>query len=607
MSTQAAENNQFSLFRFIPMQRAGLLLALLGCIIYINTIGNKYALDDELVVNNNRYVLQGIDGIGSIFTTDMFDSYFKDYQTDQPLSGGRYRPLSMVTFAIEYELFGAMPAISHFINMLLYGVLVLLIFQVLTKSFRIQADVAFLTTLLFAVHPIHTEVVANIKSRDEILSLIFIMLTFRYVLLYVDTGKMKYTWYSALAIFLAFFSKEYAYVVIPMALVGIHIFRRQYSRRHALVATLVLAAVAVLYTYIRYSVVGLNVIRQNDILNNPYLLATPDETLATKIFVLLKYILLLVFPAQLSADYSFKQIPYYNFGSPLVWTSIIVHAGLVAIAVHGILKRKIAGFAAAWYLSSLLLVGNLLIDIGATMGERLVFHGSLGFCMLLAVGIVWLYRRFSLNYKIVAVFVGIIAIVASARTLARNPDWYNSDVLFIHDVKVVPNSVLANANASSYCIETSSDITDSVRKKELLIEGRAYAAKAVKYYPEFTNALINYGLAEYLLGNIDSALVHFLHAKKTLATSPYFKRIAGYFYDKGMAIGKANVPEAIFNLSVACKLDSVNAPAWTNLGGAYFTVQKFDSAQYCWQVALAIDPQNAEARQGYDVIQQMRK
>ena len=201
------------------LQLAILLLISFG--FYCNTILHEYALDDVIVITKNNFTLKGFSGIYDLITKDTFDGYttVKDL-----VAGGRYRPLSVVTFALEIGLFGLNhPAISHFINVLLYCSVVLMLFVFLDRFlFKKLILLSFVTTLIFAIHPIHTEVVANIKSRDELmallLTLISLYLFFTYLL---NRKRKKYLIFSLIAFFLSLLSKENAVTflaIIPLML-----------------------------------------------------------------------------------------------------------------------------------------------------------------------------------------------------------------------------------------------------------------------------------------------------------------------------------------------------------------------------------------------------
>ncbi|NJM16933.1 MAG: hypothetical protein HC896_17540 [Bacteroidales bacterium] len=189
-----------------------------GFVLYGNTLGHQYALDDTIVITENKFARNGFSGLKDIFAHDSFTGFFgtkKDL-----VDGGRYRPLSIATFAIEYEIFGPKPFVGHLINILLYIATGMVLFFLLR---RIALDLhitepqwlAFICSLMFMVHPVHTEVVANIKGRDELMALLFGLLAWMTVL-YMRTNNIKSLFLTALLLFLGLLSKENAVVFLFM-------------------------------------------------------------------------------------------------------------------------------------------------------------------------------------------------------------------------------------------------------------------------------------------------------------------------------------------------------------------------------------------------------
>lgn len=152
-------------------------------IIYTNSIFNDYNMDDELVTRNHRLTSKGISAIPEILTSP----YYKD-------KGGyeyEYRPMVLISFAIEKSFFGEHAGMSHFINVLLYALLCVLLFYMLSRLFKAYNPVfALLIALVFAAHPIHTEVVASIKNRDEMLAFIFGLSALWYAVAYAEEQKI---------------------------------------------------------------------------------------------------------------------------------------------------------------------------------------------------------------------------------------------------------------------------------------------------------------------------------------------------------------------------------------------------------------------------------
>jgi tetratricopeptide (TPR) repeat protein len=139
-------------------------------IVFGNTLFNGYNLDDNLVTQKHILTSKGLSSINKIFS--------QSYYSNNVDLGFGYRPIVLLSFAIEHQFLGENAKTSHFINLILYAIAVLLLFKLLLSySGEKGILLAFLATVLFAVHPIHAEVVASIKNRDEILAFLFLMLS----------------------------------------------------------------------------------------------------------------------------------------------------------------------------------------------------------------------------------------------------------------------------------------------------------------------------------------------------------------------------------------------------------------------------------------------
>src|SRR3972149_9432274 len=148
---------------FKPNTWFAVISAVIGFCLYVNTVKHDYVLDDVGAITGNEFVMEGISGIPKILSVGMW--HFDNVNL------GYYRPLSMITFAIENQFFPKNPHVSHLGNVILYAMTGLFLCMLLMNLFRnFHPIFSFITTLLFIAHPIHTEVVANIKSRDEILA-----------------------------------------------------------------------------------------------------------------------------------------------------------------------------------------------------------------------------------------------------------------------------------------------------------------------------------------------------------------------------------------------------------------------------------------------------
>jgi protein O-mannosyl-transferase len=604
-----------------------LVLIVIGLIFYGNSFKNEYALDDGIVIEKNEYVQDGFRGVFKILKTDAYDSFYKQMNAGQQLSGGRYRPLSIVTFALEQQFFGKkktkaeknitvaayteLSTFRHVGNVLFYIFSVLLLLYFLREFiFKENVLIAFGVSLLFLIHPIHTEVVANVKSRDEILSFLFIMLTFIKAFQYWESKNKRYLIAGLIYYFLALLSKEYAVTLIVLIPMLFYI-KRNETVYASFSAALPFLGVAAIYLFIRYSIVGTGASIENpDVLNNPFKFATPDQRLATKIEILNRYLRLLFYPTPLSSDYSYNTIPYTNFSDPNVWLSLFIHISMVVSAIVLFIKRNIISFALTFYLVHLLLVSNLRFEIGATMGERLIYHSSFGFCMVIGIAAVWALQRIKSKTTATTVggiLTGMMVIWFATITIARNAEWKNDTSLFIADAEKVPNSALVNGNAGKAYIDMSELPENKAREKELVQKSLLYLQRAVATHDQYVNGYLNLGVAYYKLGDYTKARECWDMARKIYPSNPFIQRnfalLGQLYYNEAMRLGVKNPTEAIKLLEKAVEVDPSNPDYWYNLGGASYTIQDYKRAGEAWTKALELKPDYEQAKQGLGAIQ----
>jgi tetratricopeptide (TPR) repeat protein len=603
-------------FNFSFQVKCIILLAL-GLIFYADSINNEYALDDGIVITQNEFVQQGFGGIGGIMTHDAYYSYYHQMNANQMLAGGRYRPLSIVVFAMEHSLFGEdvdhqkpedmkrIASLRHLVSILAYMACIFVVFFFLHKyllsNVQKGEDIAFLAALLFAIHPMHTEVVSNVKSLDEMMSLILILLTFIFALRYAEAEKNEKKgsdlYLASLFFLLALLAKEYALMLIfLLPLLFYTVAKKDFMQ--AISGTLPYIGVFILYLAIRIKSVGVpHNVPSDEILNNPYMLAKGTQKLGSEIYVLGKYLFMLFFPYPLSADYSYNQLPYRSLANPLVWLCIIIYGGIVYWAFKLLSKQKILAFPIFFYLANLFMVSNLLIDIGATMGERLSFHSSVGFVVLLSYGV---FRSPSFKGKNILIIgaTAAVVILCGVECIIRNPQWKNDVTLFTHDVNTVPNSIMANGNAGARYVDMYEQIKDTGKKgnelrTQYLNKSIQYLSKSIAMHPKYTNSFLNLGIVYYKMHIPDSAKKYWDIAKQLYPDHPSLKKYypllgQSYMDEAEMLHQQGKIPLALAALKNGLKADNTNPDLWYNLGGAYFTLNQWDSARYAWNATNAL-------------------
>ena len=611
-----------------------IILASLGLIFYANTFQNEFALDDNPAIKNNKYVQSGFAGIGHLLTSDAMETIYVKSHTDGKLAGGRYRPLSLVTFAVEQQLLGINDTTNietdkarsaaylekmnndmhfrHVVNVILYILSVIVLLLFLRQIVFVSSPVAaFLAAIIFLIHPVHTEVVANVKSRDELLSLLFILLTFINAYRYYDTRRTKQLIYMLVCFFLALLAKEYAVMLFVLLPVSLFCFR-QSSFAWACRSVLILLVPFSLYLALRLSsVAGLAADAGTDIMNNPFLLATPFQKYASIMAVLLDYMKLLFVPSQLSCDYNYNQLPYSDFSSIKVWLSALIYMALPVAAYLLIRRRHVVGFAIVLYLAFLLPVSNLLINIGAPMGERLIYHSSVGFSIIAGWLLFMAYVRLSSTKNAKGIVGGIVLtlVIASAViVIPRNYEWKNDVTLFLKDVTTVPNSASANAFAGSACLLSAT--TDNIAAKNgWLQRSIGYLSKAITINPQYTDAYVNRGMAYLQMGDFDHALwdcdtvlAHFpahpnLHYL-SLHVSDHYLRLGLAAYEK------KDYDHAFPLFEKALSAAPYDPDLWYNIAFAYYNLKLYPEAKMMAEKSLALAPNNTMAKQLYTLSAQ---
>ena len=433
-----------------------ILFLVFGFILYGNSLFNDYALDDAIVITKNEFTKKGISGVGDILTHDGFTGFFgKDKQL---VAGGRYRPLSLVTFALEYQFFGLNPFISHFINIILYVLTSFLLFLILVEFFPDSynknklLNIPFVVALLFLAHPIHTEAVANIKGRDEIMTLLGSLYALYLTIRYVKTEKSKYLLYSFIVFFFALMSKENAITFLAIIPISVYYFTNSSLRRN-LIALIPLGSATILYMMIRTAVIGSTYgAEATELMNNPYMNSSNLEHIATNFYTMGLYIKLLIFPYILSYDYYPKQIPIIGFDDYRSIISLLFYLAIGVVAVLGMKKKTVVSYGIWFYLLSFSVVSNVVFNVGTFMNERFMYISSIGFIIILTY---YLFKYLSSkNIKILYAILLIVLVAFTAKTIDRNRAWENDYVLFTTDVNNSPNSAKSNTSAGGKMLET---------------------------------------------------------------------------------------------------------------------------------------------------------
>jgi tetratricopeptide (TPR) repeat protein len=444
------------------------LLAGAAGIVYANTLANGFVYDDGYYVVGNPAV-----------TTFNLPGLFRAMSSNHV-----FRPLTGVTWAVNWAIGGAQPFGYHLVNVLLHMTVSVLVYLVLRKLLEgsPHADsIAFVAALIFAVHPIHTEAVAWIAGRGELMAAGFLLGAW---LLHLGERPV----WAVVCFALALLSKESAVVFVPLVVMG------DYARGafKSLYRYTGICCTAGGYVALLWWVQG----RRFD--KGPY--TTLDNALANlpatwrvlnALRVAWKYVGLQVYPATLSNDYSYNAIHLYadwKHTLPLA----LVTAAVLAVWGWAIWKKRSAWILVGGiYVLGFAVTANILVSTGTIMGERLAYLPSVGFCLLVAL--LWV-RLGSGNKRIAISVLGVLVLLLGLRTMARNRDWKDDLTLFSADVRAVPGSARAHGLLGQ----------EYLRRGDL-VPAEAELRRAITLFPDYSPAMENYGLVEARLGHEQAA------------------------------------------------------------------------------------------------------
>lgn len=554
-------------------------------VIYGNSIQNKYSLDDHFVTYTNTQIQQGIKAIPAIFTTL--------YSETERVQFG-YRPLVKLTYAFEYQFFGANPHISHFFNVLLYGLCCIILFKLLIRFFKkINIVLPFVITLIFIAHPIHTEVVDSLKNRDELLSLFFSLMAIKYSFDFFDKkNNKKYIVYTLLMLLLAMLSKASAIVFLGLIPLSLYYFSTANLKKIALFTLSILGFVLFFYFAFRKLIPTGH--RPVLFWENP-LFSEPDflVKIATGILSLGYYIKLLILPYPLRFYYGYNQIPIVGWDNIWVLISLLFYLGIFIYALINLRKKSILSFGIFFFLVSISLYSNILAPIMGIIGERFLLVPSLGFSIVLGylllliskVDLLNITKKITINQSLI-ISVFSLLVIYSVVTINRNSKWKNHLTLFFNDIENLDQSAKAHYILASNLMSEAYVINDNRKIKEYVDLAIKHYLYSIDIYSNSSEAWNNIGtLYATFYQDYEKALPYF---KKASILSPDYEVAfanTGYAYEM---VGKSD--SAIFYYKAALKIKPSYTTAISYLSNFEFNKGRIKSAFELNKIIMQIEP-----------------
>ncbi len=569
-----------------------IILLVFAFVLYGNTLKNKYSLDDLYVTCKNEQVRGGIKALPEIFAS----RYVSINDDSNNVSEFGYRPVTKASFAIEYAFFKENPGVSHFFNVLLYALSLLLLYNLLRRWLKNYSPwFVFLIVALFAAHPIHTEVVASLKNREEIFAFFFGILSLS--AFHKSTEKNAVTW-TVLGIsflILSLISKFSFITFIVILPLSLYFFSGAKPSRILALSAIVVGVYLIGFLIFKYNL--------PPSARTPVFYDTPLKFVdsiwvrwGTAFYALLYYLKLLLLPHPLGFYYGYNMIPLVNFSNLWVILSVIIHLALLVFALLKLKEKQVLSFAILFYLLAISAFSGFLGNPPGIIAERFLYIPSLGFCIVLA----WVLFRIlktdgsktvSTNQGLRVLAVGLLILIPySVKTIARNADWKTELTLFEADIDYLSQSAKAH---KIYANELQNRLIANMRggADKSILEKDAekivtQLEEAIKIYPDYQQAWNALGRIHLMFyQDYDKSIECYQKMLQLTPNDLASQTNLGYAYQQ-----KGDFADAIRYYLPILKADSLNVQLASNLSVCYNKIDKLDSAVWVNQKIIEKNP-----------------
>lgn len=566
-------------------------------ILYAQTIKFDFTLDDETFYVQNPLVQNGINKIGEIFTSPSIGEQ-SQYTSNQP-----YRPLTILVFAIENSLFGNVPSVLHFFNLFIYTLIVLVLYATLKKLFSDYSySLIALIVLLYAAHPVHSEVVANIKTLDEMLASLFGFTTWYFFLnaKAEENFNLKNTFIIFIFSLLTILSKESGIVffaIIPLSLLLL----KQVQFKKVILSSLPFVISTIIFFFLRQNAVS-------DQLSNPpiplldnvlYIANTFNEKIATRLLTLYLNIKTLIIPYPLAWDYTYKYVYVTNFSDYKVVASLLIYIFLIIGSIYYWKRKPVISFSILMFFICILPTSNIVFINSTNFAERFLFTASLALPITLVSIIINLFKldvsyysfKLTNNFNYLMI---ITLLLFSAMTLNATSYWKNNLTLFERGVVVCNNNTRAHYNLGI-------EYWKIAQKNSINQSNNDYALKAIEefkqsleIFPDNFMAMTNLACVYDLTNNLDSSIYFFSLSKKIYPNQPLIDKNIGAIYSKKASVfeSKSEIDSALKNYNKALLYDSTNTSAWNSIALLYYNKKDITNAMATLEKGLKANGEN---------------
>lgn len=563
-----------------------IVIVAITMVFYYNATFNHFSMDDFYVNTDDPNTVRGIAGIPDIFTSL--------YAQESEMAYG-YRPMVKLTYALEYQFTATSPYnpyISHFINILLYIIALLILYAVLRRLFKnYNPWFPFLIVLLFMAHPTHTEVVASLKNRDVLLNFIFSFTAIWYFVKWADTSKTKFIVIGFFTYLLALLSKETAIAQLAVFPLVLYFFTDTKPRK--IFAFLAFAGVVVIGLFVFRSTLLPDTNREiTKLFENPLIqVDNPFIRLSTCIYILGFYIKQMFVPFPLLYYYGYDMIPVVGWTNPWVLLSLAGYLAMLVIAVKGFKKKSFLSFIILYYFINISMYANIVMLVPGIVADRFVFFTTIS----MSAFVIWLLFKIfgiSLSKKetkqprmiwVTIILIGLL-IPMGYYVHVRNQQWRTHYSLYSSDMPRLWTSVKANnLYAHEIMKKVNVELAKPVNPYKFVV---GMIDNAEKHYQQ----ALSLDSTHYSTWNNLGAIYSKIHANQAkLRQQSYLKRNEVEKADKEREKSKEYFDKAQLCFRNAIKYKPDYGSAYFNLANTYELQNNYDSSIVYFRKAIVAD------------------
>ncbi|MEX1051502.1 MAG: hypothetical protein WEC54_08110, partial [Gemmatimonadales bacterium] len=420
--------------RNLTVGRAAWMAAAVALVVYLPSLANSWALDDISVIERNARV----HGIGAALEA-FFAPYWPPVGDGSP---GLYRPLIILSYAVDWTLSGGAPWFSHLMNVLWHAAATALV--VLVAAAWLGGPALLVVGVVFALHPVHVEAVANVVGRAELMATVLVL----GAMLAARRGRDGV---AVVLVAAALLTKESAIVALPLIWLDTWLGRR--SQRPGL--SLALGVVSLAWLHLWHAIAGAMVL---DGVAAPLRNLGAGERLATMLPIVLEVVRLLTWPFTLAADYNPQMIVPTTM---LTWAGALGVAVVTALLGLALALRRtapavtcgIVGGAIAWGPTA-----NVLAPTGILLAERTLYLPSIAVALVTGVIAARVLERFPGQGRLALAGALLLAGAWTVRVETRIPFWRDSRTVVIEDYLEHPENYRAHVRVGFVYAQTGDTV-----------------------------------------------------------------------------------------------------------------------------------------------------